>query len=323
MIMLRACGSKVVGYQVLVQQRRECITLPTASIIQVSHSILNMLKEVVITLMTPPEYPKLRIITLNTDFWYRSNFLNYINTTNPDNSGNMAWMIGELQDAEDKGERVWILGHVLTGWDGSNPIPNPTDYFYQIVARYSPHVIANIFFGHTHEDQFMIYYSLNGTVQDSAHALSTGWIGPSVTPFTNLNSGFRMYEVDTHSFDVMNAYTFYADVNSFPKLDSTVAGPAYKFEYSTRETYPVIGGWPSSAPLNATYWHKVTEAMEANHTLISIHNTYQGKTSVKSPNCTSDACAQAKICYMRSGSVALGSSCPQGYVYFPLTYLLL
>src|SRR2546423_10374262 len=160
----------------------------------------------------------------------------------------------------------------------------------------------------------MIYYSLNGTVQDSAHALATGWIGPSITPLRNVNSGFRMYEVDTHSFDVMEAYTFFADVNSFPKLNSSVAGPVFKFEYSTRDTYPVIGGWPASAPLNATYWHKVTEAMKANHTLISIHNTYQGKSSVKSPNCTSNACAEAKICYMRSGNVALGRSCPQGYV---------
>ena len=295
-----------------------------------SHSIATLLKVALVALTAVLEYPKLRIITLNTDFWYHSNFLNYINTTNPDNSGNLAWMIGELQDAEDKGERVWILGHVLTGWDGSNPIPNPTDYFYQVVDRYSPHVIANTFFGHTHEDEFMIYYSLNGTVRDAAHALATGWIGPSITPLTNLNSGFRMYEVDTNSFDVMEAYTFYADVNSFPKLDSTVAGPGlqshhnfersanhltvFKFEYSTRDTYAPIGGWPATAPLNATYWHKVTEAMEANRTLISIHNTYQGKTSVKSPNCTSDACAQAKICYMRSGSAALGRSCPQGYV---------
>lgn len=40
------------------------------------------------------------------------------------------------------------------------PLPNPTDLFYQIVARYSRHVVANIFFGHIHEDhQFMIYYA--------------------------------------------------------------------------------------------------------------------------------------------------------------------
>ena len=30
-------------------------------------------------------------------------------------------------------------------------MPNPTDLFYQIIERYSPHVIRNIFFGHTHE----------------------------------------------------------------------------------------------------------------------------------------------------------------------------
>ena len=70
--------------------------------------------------------------------------------SNPDVSGMLTWLIGELQSAEDAGERVWILGHVLSGWDGTNPMPNPTDFFYQIVERYSPHVIANAFWGHTH-----------------------------------------------------------------------------------------------------------------------------------------------------------------------------
>ena len=250
----------------------------------------------------------LRIITLNTDFWYRSNFLNYYNMSNPDVSGMQAFLIQELQAAEDAGERVWILGHVLTGFDGSNPLPNPTNLFYQIVDRYSPHVIANIFFGHTHEDEFMIYYANNASEISLANALTTGWIGPSVTPLTNLNSGFRMYEVDTGSFEIYDAYTWYADVSSFPDLSAT--GPTYKFEYSTRESYDI--GWPESAPLNATYWHGVTEAMESDISLVSKFNTFEGKSSVKSPNCTSEACAQAKICYMRSGSVALGRACPQG-----------
>ena len=134
----------------------------------------------------------LRIITLNTDFWYKSNYLNFINTTDPDVSGTFKFMINELQAAEDAGERVWILGHVLSGWDGSNPLSNPTDLFYQIVDRYSPHVIANVFWGHTHEDQVMIYYANNATVQNSSTALTSGWIGPSVTPLTNLNSGYRV-----------------------------------------------------------------------------------------------------------------------------------
>ncbi|KAI6711476.1 hypothetical protein JHW43_006032 [Diplocarpon mali] len=253
----------------------------------------------------------LRIITFNTDFWFRNNFLNFINTTDPDASGSFGFLIRELQAAEDAGERVWILGHVLSGWDGTNPLPNPTDLFYQIVDRYAPHVIANIFWGHTHEDQVLIYYANNGTVRDAAHALATGWIGPSVTPLTNLNSGYRLYEVDTGSFDIYDAYTFYSDVSAYPALDAT--GPSYHVEYSTRAAYAGAVGWPDTAPLNATFWHGLTVAMETNRSLVQAFNTYQGKSSVRSPNCTSDACAAAKVCYMRSGSVALGRACPQGF----------
>jgi hypothetical protein len=135
-------------------------------------------------------------------------------------------------------------------------------------------------------------------------------MGPSVTPLTNLNSDYRMYEVDTGDFSVYNAYTYNANVSAFQTLNASETGPVWQFEYSTRDTYQI--GWPADAPLNATYWQKVTEAMAANHTLVSIHNTFQGKMSVKSPDCTSEACAQAKVCYMRSGSVALGRQCPQG-----------
>lgn len=219
-------------------------------------------------------------------------------------------MIEELQKAEDAGERVWIVGHVLSGWDGTNPLPNPTDLFYQIVDRYSPHVIANIFFGHTHEDQFMVYYANNGTVQNVDNALATGWIMPSITPLTNLNSGFRLYEVDTGDFNIYEAYTFYSNVSEYPALEHK--GPTFEIEYSTRDVYGLAAGWDEDAPLNATFWHRVTEAMEKDLGLVSLHNTYQGKQSVKSPSCTTTACQEAKVCYMRSGSVALGSQCPQG-----------
>lgn len=251
----------------------------------------------------------LRMITFNSDFWYRSNTLNFINTSNPDVSGTFKFVVDELQAAEDAGERVWLFAHVLSGWDGSNPMPNPTNLFYQIVERYSPHVIANVFFGHTHEDQFMIYYSNNGTERTIDNALNVGWIGPSVTPLNNLNSGFRMYEVDTGSFEVYEAYTYAADVSSFTNL--TGHGPVFELEYSTRDTYGAAAGWPEDAPLNATFWHAVTVAMEKDHSLVSTFNTLQGKSSVKSPNCTTAACAEAKICYMRSGSVPLGRQCPQ------------
>ncbi|KAF1981934.1 Ser/Thr protein phosphatase family protein [Aulographum hederae CBS 113979] len=257
----------------------------------------------------------LRIITFNSDFWYRSNFLNYINTTNPDNSGMFAFMISELQAAEDAGERVWIVAHVLSGWDGTNPLPNPSNLFYQIIDRYSPHVIANVFFGHTHEDQVMIYYSNNGTVQSADTALTSGWIMPSVTPLTNVNSGFRVYEVDTGDFNIYEAFTFYSNVSAYyaADFDPATTGPTFELEYSTREAYGGAANWPEDAPLNATFWHAVTEAMEEDPGLVETFNMYQGKISVQTPNCTNVKCVAAKICYMRSGSVALGSLCTQGF----------
>ena len=42
-----------------------------------------------------------------------------------------------------------------------------------------------------------IFYANNGTNISAQTALTTSWIGPSITPLTNLNSGFRVYEVDS------------------------------------------------------------------------------------------------------------------------------
>jgi sphingomyelin phosphodiesterase len=76
-----------------------------------------------------------------------ANYFNYINMSTSDNSGMLRFLTDELQDAEDAGDRgelhkeiadshfrhahgfilVWILGHVLSGWDGTNPLNNPTN----------------------------------------------------------------------------------------------------------------------------------------------------------------------------------------------------
>ncbi|KAK6221897.1 hypothetical protein LQW54_001117 [Pestalotiopsis sp. IQ-011] len=268
----------------------------------------------------------LRVITLNTDLYYRNNHFALLRAADPDFSGMFSFLIAELQRAEDAGERAWVVGHVLSGWDGTNPLPNGSEALRRIIERYSPHVVAGVFFGHTHEDQAFVYYGgENGSDISAESAVASAWVGPSLTPLTNLNSGYRLYEVDTGSWDIYDAYTFYSDVSSFGSLDSgsdsdngteygeAGSGPVFQLEYSTRAAYGPGAEWPEDAPLNATFWHRVTEAMERNRTLVSVFNKFQGKSSVRSPNCTSEACAAAKVCYMRSGSAALGKQCPQGF----------
>lgn len=139
---------------------------------------------------------------------------------------------------------------------------------------------------------------------------SRGWLGPSVTHLTNVNSAFRLYEVDTGNFNVYEAYTFFSNVSEYSSLRNK--GPTFQLEYSTRETYGLAAGWDKNAPLNATFRHRLTEAMEKDRELVTLHNYLQGRKSVKSPICDTPECQKAKICYMRSGSTALGYQCPQG-----------
>jgi hypothetical protein len=80
----------------------------------------------------------------------------------------------------------------------------------------------------------MVYYANNGTVQNAASALPIGWIRPSVTPLTNLNSGIRACEVNKGDLKIYEAYTFYSNVSSYSSPSSTSS--TYSLEYSTRDT---------------------------------------------------------------------------------------
>lgn len=162
-------------------------------------------------------------------------------------------------------------------------------------------------------------YKNNGTKQSADNAIATAWVGPSITPLTNLNSGFRIYEVDTGSFDIYDAYTYYANVSTFATVEArnstsnTTGGISYKVEYSTREAYDPDSTYPADQPLNATFWHRMTENLQNITGLMNNFTRHQGKMSDLTKNCTSKMCVDAKVCYMRSGSVALGEQCIPGF----------
>lgn len=258
----------------------------------------------------------LRIISINTDFWYTGNLFNYFNFTNPDQSGTLTWLAQELAACEKAGQRAWIIGHVLSGYDGTQALPNPSALFQSIVNRFSPATIAGVFFGHTHEDQIQIFYdyaasSLKGSLRnttdvDYTKPLQVGYIGPSITPLSGNNAGYQLLQVDAKTFNVMGVQTYFANVSESLTWDT----PVWKFEYDTRSTYNTFG-WPDSAPLNATFFDELASAMLKNQTLVELFNLYETKSSAVTKNCTSFACAQQKVCYIRSGSAEIGLACPQ------------
>ncbi|WFD03046.1 hypothetical protein MOBT1_001735 [Malassezia obtusa] len=170
----------------------------------------------------------LRVISFNTDFWYTGNAFAFINTTDPDVSGVLRFVTDELQAAEDANERAWIVGHVVPGWDGYSSMDNPTNLFYQIVTRYS-HTIAAMFFGHTHEDEFAVYYhNTNGNSSSVSRktedAVAISFISPSITPLTNMNPGIRVLEVDSETYELHDYHQYYTPLQDVKDKKETKTG---------------------------------------------------------------------------------------------------
>lgn len=55
----------------------------------------------------------LRIISLNTNNCNTMNWWLLVNMTDPDNE--LRWLIDELQDAENNGDKVHLIGHIPPG----------------------------------------------------------------------------------------------------------------------------------------------------------------------------------------------------------------
>ena len=183
--------------------------------------------------------------------------------------------------------------------------------------------------GHTHQDQIQIFYDYtasslissnstnstrgsvstlrNTTAVDYNKPLAMGFIGPSIVPLTNLNAGWQLYQVDAETFEIMGIQTYFANISEANSWTS----PVWKFEYDARTAYD-NGTWPKTAPLNATFWDRVAQRMLTNQTLVEQYNLFETKSSAVTKNCTSAACGRQKVCYIRSGSTALGNLCPRG-----------
>ncbi|PPQ81932.1 hypothetical protein CVT25_013780 [Psilocybe cyanescens] len=238
-----------------------------------------------------PAGTNLRIISLNTIYWYKDNFYLYDSDKfQPDPNGIIGFAVQQLQAAEDAGQRAWVIAHMPPS--GGDALHDQSNYFDQVVQRYK-NTIAGLFFGHTHRDEFAIAYSnYNNQTADTADGIA--WIAPSLTP-RQANPSFRLYDVDPDTYEIMDSRTFISDMSD-PSFQTS---PTWKQEYSARATYgPAIGGWPATQSLNAAFWHKVTEAFVSNDALFQTFNSLKTR-GVQVSACTGD-CKTTTICNLRA-----------------------
>ncbi|KAI1370901.1 sphingomyelin phosphodiesterase [Hypoxylon crocopeplum] len=235
----------------------------------------------------------LRVISLNTNMYYGHNYWLYEEPMEADPSGQLAWLVSELDAAEKTGERVYIIGHMPMGshdafHDGSN-------YFDQIVNRYSA-TIAAMFFGHTHFDEFELSYR-DYENRSHTNALAMSYIAPSMTP-TSGHPAFRVYTVDPVTFSVLDATTYIANTSD-PSFNSA-EGPKWTKYYSAKESYgPLVGTEEGGGyELTPGFWHNVTEALENNST--AFEEYYARRRRGWAVGTCEGECRDAEICKLRA-----------------------
>jgi sphingomyelin phosphodiesterase len=238
--------------------------------------------------------PNLKVISINTNLWYIQNYYLYVEPMEQDPSGQLAWLISELDAAEKAGQHVYIIGHTPQG--ESDALRDQSHYFDQIVNRYSA-TIAAMFWGHTHFDHFEVSYS-DYTQQNSNTASMAGYICPSLTP-TSGHPAFRVYTVDPVTWAVLDAETYLADMSN-PAFQSS--GPVWTKEYSAKAAYGPLVSPPLTDPnaeLSPAFWHNVTTVFAANSNAFQQYWGWRTR-GWEVPWC--DAACQAKeICQLRAG----------------------
>ena len=124
----------------------------------------------------------------------------------------------------------------------------------------------------------------------SEHTTSIAWWAPTASSLQMASSytlpdlrSTRLLHVSSDLSEDLIKYSnilcsYISNVSSYPGLDMTGEGPLFEFEYSARETYGKNISWPADAPLNATWWHKVTEGKPSH---ISPRDSLTKRLSIK------------------------------------------
>ncbi|NXG40432.1 ASM phosphodiesterase, partial [Dromaius novaehollandiae] len=227
--------------------------------------------------------PGLRLVSLNMNFCSQANFWLLINSTDP--AGQLQWLVGVLEAAEQRGEKVHIIGHIppghcLRSWSWN---------YYRIVNRFEGTIAAQ-FFGHTHVDEFEMFYD----EETLTRPVSVAFVAPSVTTYINLNPGYRVYELDGaypgSSHAVLDHETF---ILNLTEANVPGAKPRWQRLYRAREAY----GMPSAFPAD---WDQLIRRFQDDESLFQRFWYLFHKGHPPREPCR-EACKAALLCSLRTG----------------------
>lgn len=233
---------------------------------------------------TVSPFPGFRIVSVNMNACNNENWWLLLNTTDPD--GQLTWLTKVLQSSEDKKEKVHVVGHIPPGVDDC--LKAWSHNYYRIIDRYESTIVGQ-FFGHTHKDHYEVFYDIATLKRPT----SVAYISPSVTPFSNLNMGYRIFTIDGNysqsSWEVLDHETY---ILNLTEANMKISTPTWQLEYMAKSTFNMKSLFPED-------WNDLITQMKSNDTLLQLFNTYYLKSRVTSA--CDDKCRKSLLCGLKSG----------------------
>ncbi|XP_072401244.1 sphingomyelin phosphodiesterase isoform X1 [Diabrotica undecimpunctata] len=228
--------------------------------------------------------PGFRLISLNMNYCNNKNWWLLLNSTDP--ATELQWFIYELQSAEFNGEKVHVIGHIPPGH--SDCLKVWSRNYYAIINRYESTIVAQ-FFGHTHYDEFEVFYDK----KDLSRAINIAYIGPSVTPYYDLNPSYRLYYVDGDHDKSTRAVVDHESWTMNLREANLYGYPIWFKLYSARQAFGLEALRPKD-------WDELVTKMTNDPKLFELFYKYYYKASPVRPSCDT-ACRKKILCDLHSG----------------------
>ncbi|CAL4122871.1 unnamed protein product [Meganyctiphanes norvegica] len=224
--------------------------------------------------------PGFRIITVNNLWGYSNNL--WLVQDSQDPGDELTWLEDELNKAEEAGELVHLLGHIPPGLTLVEP--TWTREYNRIINRYENTIRAQ-FFGHTHTDEFEVFY-------DGDRPMSVGYIAPSQTTWDYYNPGYRVYTVeDQHDETTWSIIDYENWIMNLTEAHE-IGSPRWFELYSAKEEY-------NMEALQPTDWDDLATRMSTDRQLFDKYfkNYVKASEHFLTEGCD-DLCYKERLCDM-------------------------
>ncbi|KAF1747311.1 hypothetical protein GCK72_023773 [Caenorhabditis remanei] len=149
-----------------------------------------------------------------------------------------------------------------------------------------------MFYGHTHYDQFMVYYDMDDPKRRPFHF---NWISPSLTTYDFLNPAFRIYEIDGGyqgaTYTVKSAQTYFANVTEANMKNKE---PEWVLSYDTADHYQMTDFSPQS-------WSDLSDKLWTNTTMFRDYVRHFYRNHYNNECYTDYKCRYTFVCDIKKG----------------------